>query len=373
MQQDKHAPDSLKYQWRVLSLVVRSRWATGLDKSVAFEIIDNYRKEFKNSRTSLSYLVQATGADRKSVIASTRRLVENGPFSVSRVGAGTRPTEYEIHFDQVRESASSGAEPTTTDNDASSGVQATTGSGVEPTTRAASSGVDTTQTVLHVTAYKADLHDRNIDPAPASPPHAHGLEASAAGSAEDGFEELWRSYGYRQKKADAKEAYRKAAPDTDLHARMVEAAKLWREAWSAQGKPDAPRYTLGKWIDREEFECDPPSVYKPKQKKPTTRREVSRPILPANSNVPPRPSAMTGEIVRADVRGGMLFLSLRDDAGAEREVKIVLESSSQADQEAGQKRFRELLQVVGLDEINDGGDLLGKRLHLTGSGRLKAA
>jgi hypothetical protein len=74
----KHAPDSLKYQWRLVGAVLRSDWATGLDKSIAFEIVDNYRSAFGDSRASLSYLQNATGADRKAVIASTRRIVEHG-------------------------------------------------------------------------------------------------------------------------------------------------------------------------------------------------------------------------------------------------------------------------------------------------------
>jgi hypothetical protein len=97
----KYAPDSLKYQWRLLGSVHRSDWATSLDKSVAFEVIDNYRKAHGNSRASLRYLEKATGATRPSVIASLRRLCENGPFSVALQGGGTRPTAYALHFDKV--------------------------------------------------------------------------------------------------------------------------------------------------------------------------------------------------------------------------------------------------------------------------------
>jgi len=99
METTKHAPDSLKYQWRLYGVVARSAWATSLDKSIAYEIIENYRKEFGNSRTSLRFLETATGATRTNIIASLRRLMDLGPFSVHRQGAGVRPTEYLLHFE----------------------------------------------------------------------------------------------------------------------------------------------------------------------------------------------------------------------------------------------------------------------------------
>ena len=73
MADTKHAPDSLKYQWRLYGLVARAKWATSLDKAVAYEIVDNYYSKFGNSRASLTYLQAATGSDRKAIIASTRR------------------------------------------------------------------------------------------------------------------------------------------------------------------------------------------------------------------------------------------------------------------------------------------------------------
>jgi hypothetical protein len=125
---NEHRLDSLKYQFRVLGLVTRSDWATSLDKSIAYEIIDNYIKpkrasdwEKGNSRASLRYLEEATGATRPNVIASTRRLIENGPFSVERKGSGTRETEYKIHFHLVHERPS-GIAGNTTSNCAPSGI-----------------------------------------------------------------------------------------------------------------------------------------------------------------------------------------------------------------------------------------------------------
>ncbi|MBB4580388.1 hypothetical protein GGE45_002718 [Rhizobium aethiopicum] len=353
---DKPAADSLKYQWRLLALVLRSAWATGLDKTLAFEIIDNYRKEFGNSRASLSYLQRASGADRKAVIASTRRLTEYGPFSVNRAGAGTRPTEYKLHFELVHENSSGGAETTTTKNRSSSGVQTTTGGGAETTTRSASGGAETTQSVLPDAAYKAGIQDRMIEfAAPGAPPLA-GLSAATAGpTKEDGFDELWKAYSCKQKKAEAKAAYAKLAPDRELHARMVEAAGNWFARWAAQEKPDAPRFTLARWLEREEYECEPPTAYKAKEHKRTSAQK------PAG---PPRGPRVV-DIVDADVDydGGSTVLVLtfaERDTATSWKRRVTLEDKNMDRQQTGQREFAQLVNALGLGDVDDSSELCGK-------------
>lgn len=374
---EKHKPDSLKFQWRIIGAVLRSAWATSLDKSIAFEIVDNYRKDHRNSRASLSYLVNATGADRKSVIASTRRLVENGPFSVARQGSGTRPTEYDIDFDFVQDKLSSGADTTTSLHGSSSGVDTTTGGGADSTTSNPSSGVDTTESVLPYAAYKADIQVERNDPASPSAPHADGLKATAAGDAGGGFEELWKAYGHRQKKADAKAAYLKAAPDVDLHTRMVDAAKNWLSSWAAQGKDDAPRFTLARWIEREEYECDPPTAFKGKDKtspKPTSRK-ANQPATgtPATEKpdftVYPDQSA-GGTIERVedwtdpDDGSKSLAIYYQTHRGEEIEQTLVYHSDDAAEQDSGQKELRSLLEAVQLDSIDHAEELVGRKVDL---------
>lgn len=141
----KHAPDLLKYQWKLLGLVQRADWATGLDKSIAYEVIDNYYSKFGNSRTSLRYLEKATGAARQNVIVSLRRLCENGPFSVARKGSGVRPTEYNLHFDRVAENASGHADSTASDDFPSGHAGITTGGHADDTSRGASGHADVTE------------------------------------------------------------------------------------------------------------------------------------------------------------------------------------------------------------------------------------
>lgn len=296
----EHRADSLKYQWRIVGHVMRSAWATGIDKSVAYEIVDNYRKDKGNSRASLSYLQKATGADRKTVISSTRRLVEFGPFSVVRQGVGTRPTEYAIDFNLVSDQASSGAPTTTSENgniERSSGVHPTPASGIEPTTSGSSSGVDSTESVLHVDGLQADVRGKTDDDcAPPSAPPTIGLEAIVADRAQGGFEELWRAYHPikgRDVKKIARAAYEKLAPDTDLHARMVESAGEWFDAWASQGNPTASRKTLAGWIADECYESLPPTAYKLKERKAKPAAKA-KPVAANDNEAPPRQKPVQG-------------------------------------------------------------------------------
>lgn len=379
---DLHAPDSLKYQWRLHGLVVRSDWATGLDKSISYEIIDNYKKEFGNSRASLTYLQNATKADRKSVIASVRRLVEHGPFSVARHGAGTRATEYLLDFDVVADNPSSGVESTTSQNAPSSGVCTTTGSGVGTTTSAPSSGVCTTESVLHVPAYKDDVHvERNFDPAaPTAPLPSFPIGAEVAVPAE-GFDSLWIAYGHRQKKAEAKAAYKKLHPDAEMQARLVVAATAWRMRWEEQGNPQAARYTLAKWLEREEFECDPPAGYKAKAPKArSSAANSNRPAAPARlapaARLPSQSSRVV-EVVASEVaaegRATVLRLSLRREDGATETMSIDVESNDAAMQARGQRRLGELASAAGLDAIDDAVQLHGRRFTILADGEIRAA
>lgn len=91
-------PDSLLVKHRLLVQVLRTDWASKLDHKITVEILERYMSDFGNSRVSLRYLERATGATRSNIVASLRRLVEQGAFAVLREGAGTRPTEYLPNF-----------------------------------------------------------------------------------------------------------------------------------------------------------------------------------------------------------------------------------------------------------------------------------
>ncbi|KQV81326.1 hypothetical protein ASC90_03100 [Rhizobium sp. Root1220] len=126
-----------------------------------------------------------------------------------------------------------------------------------------------------------------IEPAPPTAPLTDGLEATVAGGAGGGFEELWKTYFPNRGQGDKKKAravYEKLAPDADLHAALLESAQSWFDAWAAQGKPDAPRKHLDTWLAGEHYECDPPSAYKAKERKAPAARALKP--EPVNDNEP---------------------------------------------------------------------------------------
>jgi hypothetical protein len=375
----KHAPDSLKYQWRLLGSVHRSDWATSLDKSVAFEVIDNYRKAHGNSRASLRYLEKATGATRPSVIASLRRLCENGPFSVALQGGGTRPTAYALHFDTVAEIAS-GIAGNTSSNPDPSGIVGNTSVVSQAIPLDAASGIaGNTESVLLVDGLQAGLLDRMNDTAPATPPPpGDGLAATPSGEApveglassqaEPTFESLWRTYDYPRGKKEARAAWKALPPDTELTA-VIEAAAGWQASWAAQGKPDAPRYTLARWLADERYDEDAPTGF--------TKPEKASKAKPANANagratIPAKASHAFAEgetrltIVKADVVKGAASSSLvfvaSDENGVEYNHATVLEHHNEDIQAAGQRKLREIVSAAGYGQIEDSKELLGREI-----------
>jgi hypothetical protein len=260
-----HRPGGLLDQYNLLGAIIDASWATRLDHKVARHIIDRYYPKHGNGRASLRYLERATGAGRPNVIASVRRLAEQGAIVLVRQGQGTRPSEFSLNF----EFSSSGiADDTTSTNEPSGNADDTSG-GIAHDTSSASSGIaDDTETYLQNPAYKAEiLIDRDDCAAPSAPPLAEGLAATAAGGtaqedlehpqAKPTFEALWRAYGYARGKKEAREAWKALPAEVDKSA-VIDAAAAWRAAWAAQGKPDAPRYTLARWLKDEHYDEEAP-------------------------------------------------------------------------------------------------------------------
>jgi hypothetical protein len=367
----KHVPDSLKYQWRLLGSVHRSDWATSLDKSIAYEVIDNYYSSFGNSRASLRYLEKATGAARQNVIVSLRRLCENGPFSVARKGAGVRPTEYNLHFDQVAENASGHADVTARDDFPSGHAGITSGGHADDTSKGASGHADVTESVLLVPAYKADVLDRMIDPAaPMAPPLA-GLSPATAETAveerehsqtEPTFEALWRAYDHAKGKKEARAAWKALPSDTDLTA-VIEAAAAWQASWAAQCKPDAPRYTLARWLADERYDEDAPTGYQ-KPEKASRPKPVTPPDAKAGKSPTERPVTQSITIAAAiEVQeGSRSYLRISADGFSH---AIVSESDCASEQEAGQVQLVRLADAAGLGIIEDAAELIGKTVDVT--------
>ncbi len=353
-------PDSLKYQWKLYGLVSRSDWATSLDKSIAYEIVDKYSKDFGNSRASLRYLQVATGAARPNVISSLRRLTEKGPFDVLQKGIGTSPTKYKPLFDLVAKKPSGNADNTTSELGRSGNADDTTSGNVDDTARGPSGNVDDTESDLQL----ADLKDGLIgeegitDSAPSGDAASASAGAAPEAAGKDGFEALYNAYGVRRDKAAARAAYDELNPDTAMQAHLVEVATAWRLA--AEAKPGCKRRYLVNWLKQQRYDEDAPgmqSAAKPAPAKPT-------PAAPANSNVPSKARQWQRvEIVNSEVKGpsgdNALVATLRTETGETLTESIILESSSADEQEHGQRQFERLRRAVGLGDIEDTGHLLG--------------
>lgn len=202
--------------------------------------------------------------------------------------------------------------------------------------------------------------------APTAPPPAGPVGAAEAGTSQGGFDELWGTYDYKRGKTEARRAYSKLGPDADLHAKLVKAARKWRKSWTAQGKPDAPRFTLTKWIEREEYDCEPPAAFTPKQRKPKpTANNDGRPAKPfvCETFRPQRDVlTITGSRVTREGHGrASVFFDTVNEAGEADAICFDLESTSKKVQDREQARFHSLLQAVDLAEADDSSQLHGRR------------
>ncbi|ACM25788.1 hypothetical protein [Rhizobium rhizogenes] len=180
MKQPDHAGGPVE-RLNLLSAIILSDWSTKLDHKIATIIINRYYKAFDCARASLRFLERGTKATRPNVIASLRRLVENGAFSVLREGAGTRPTEYKLHFDFqssgiADDTSSSGIADDTSRN--GSGIADNTPSGSAGDTSRGASGIahDTKTLLKNPLTSGVTLKDKST-PAP-----AHGLAAAPVGA-----------------------------------------------------------------------------------------------------------------------------------------------------------------------------------------------
>ena len=276
--------DSLENKFRLAAIVAPlDRRMKRKHLAIYGFILDWYHHKYGDALASVRHIVaqlkerdpDGVGLYMGDVHSALGDLVSWG-YLTQEKGAGRRASRYVpvwVHSRSVHKT------PNATENEIS--VRETQNTSVRETPNATSDSVHkspnedpSTLTRVPDPGTGKDGHDC----APASPPPTAGPDGATAAECAQGFEELWRAYGYRQKKADAKAAYKKLAPDQDLHRRLVEAARSWQASWAAQGKADAPRFTLAKWIDREEFECDPPTAYKAKERKkaPARQRLVRR-------------------------------------------------------------------------------------------------
>ncbi|MBM7045231.1 hypothetical protein [Rhizobium lusitanum] len=358
-------------QFHLLRLASFHPETTKADIAVLAEIIQRYWGKYGNGWATHEHLGAAAGISKSSVIRSKRNLELLGFITVVQAGRRGSATVYKPNFALVPQKG------VTDDTETKGSIDdtETIDMGVSNDTITHEYGVtDDTPSYLHDRPTRAESQkDRNEFTAPTAPP-AVGLAATAAVAAKDGFEELWRKYDYKQRKRDARAAYDKIAPNAELHAEILTAASRWQTSWAAQGKTDAPRFTLAKWLEREEYECDPPTAYQPKEKK--RKAEPTAGLKPAPAEQKPAPDFtiypnkfLSAIIDHVDVdthEDGALIMTVwfRTPDGINVDHMVIIESPEQQEQARGKDELGLLLSAVGLEDINDSSELVGLQAEI---------
>lgn len=361
-------PGTLLSQWWTLGAIARDKRTAGRHTSVAWVIIDRYMAKHGKGRASLRYIEKATGLSRHTVLKACHELVDRGYF-IAEISAG-RSAEYTPNWQVVHPSTpvQGGAPMCTTVVYPCAPVLDESGAPM------------CTESFLHEPADKPASLKEEIEHRPPSAPDAAALAGASPGTAveelqhsqaEDtqakpSFESLWRAYGHNRAKKEARAAWNALPPDTDLAA-VIEAAKAWQASWAAQRKSDAPRYTLAGWLKDERFDEDAPrgfqKVDRPAKAKPTSPAKPRKPASPVTARI-------TAAVV-VTLSSGSSELRFTTDNGADH--VIILEHGDAETQFAGQRQLANLVHAVGLEQIDDSGELLGRSLKLVGGDERFAA
>ncbi len=366
-------------QFHLLRLASFHPDTTKADLAVLAEIIQRYWGKFGNGWVTHEALGLMTGTSKATVIRAKRNLEQLGFITVVQAGRRGSATVYKPNFALVPEK---GIKDDTETNGITDDTE-TNAIGIAGDTSTGQFGItDDTPSYLQDRPTRAGSQIDREEPAPPTAPLSDGLTATGAGGA-GGFEELWKAYGHPQRKADAREAYEKAAPDSDLHGKMVEAAHAWHSAWAAQGKADAPRFSLAKWIEREEYDCHPPTAFPQKERKPKPAKAAKAEPQPDNDNERGAPVLDVGPfspigtfdvtIVGAklipDNNGEKVIIQLKlsDGYGAMHDMEHVLygQHSDSKIQARGQAFLRTLAECLGIECLTDTGQLEGRRVSCT--------
>ena len=359
-------------QLNLLHAVVLSGWSTSLDHKVAAVIISRYYPKYAGARASLRFLEEAIGSTRPNIIASIRRLVSHGAFSVKVEGKGTRPTEYNLNFDF----------PSGIAHDTSaSGTVHNTSCGIVGETSSGSSGIaHDTKTYLHIPAYNAGIHEGSNFSAPAAPPLSDGLEATDADGAEgDGFAEFWKIWPRKHGLKKARTEWDKAAAKADL---IIPAARSWAEHYAEHGTDKKWIAEPANWLASERWMEDLPIIHGDSKGAAIAKAKAkaNAPIKASNDNQPAETQApdftvhpdqsAEGTIEKVedwtDPDDGAKTLTIHYRTHRDELVEqfLVYESDDVREQEGGQEELRTLLEAVGLDGIDHADELIGRKVDL---------
>ncbi|MBZ9984756.1 hypothetical protein LB521_26860 [Mesorhizobium sp. BR-1-1-8] len=175
-------------------------------------------------------------------------------------------------------------------------------------------------------------------------PLAVGVAATAAVAAQDEFEQLWNAYDYKKNKREARAAFKKLGPNPDLFATMMTAASAWRQSWAAQGDSKAPRFRLDKWLEREEYDCEPPTAYQPRERK--AKPAADKPATKTKGRVTDQLRILEAEYIGSPFGDYRVRLKLDGPAGEQEHVLKILSASGPGEDS---DVFRKIQQAFGSD------------------------
>jgi hypothetical protein len=355
----------------LLGAVINSDWSTGLDHKIAWHVIERYRSDSKNGRVALRYLEKATNAKRPSIIASLRRILKSGAISIARKGVGTRPTEYNLNFNFGTKIPSGIVADTSTSGNAGNTSEVSQDIPLDPPSGIAGS----TESLLRspLTSGLTERGTMNDTAAPTAPPLGLAAAADAAvmKKAETPFDELWAAWGRKEKRADARDAYKGLAPDADLHQRLVEAAKEWTESYAATGREKHYQKYLHTWLKGECWLEDLPTAFE--TKKAAAASGKSAPAEHGASGLTPKTplGQHTVEVIGSDMEevgpeNVTVAFKYRIHGGANSghdfSHKFYLNSPDDDVRLKGQSFFQAIREATGIHSPEDTADFHGARL-----------
>lgn len=377
-------PDGLDAKFKLLALLPYDERTRRKHSLVFGFVLDWYHSKYGDALASVRHVVSnikerdpaAKGLSLPHVHSALSDLVAWG-YLQQTLGAGKRASRYVPNWSLLKSSVTSVGNANDNDRSVTPGVNMSVTSGVN----ASSDVVTPVGNEDPSTLTRVQDPGNGIDglecAAPLAPVADGPVGATSPGTAQGGFEELWSAYAHKQKKAEARRAYARLSPDTELHAKLVEAAQQWQQAWSAQQKSDAPRFTLEKWIEREEYECDPPTAFKPKERKPKVaskkppKRQAAEVAMVGGISPFSSFGTFKAEIFEAEVKHlaphtQRLTLKIKLGDGTETYHKFNVLDPDLDEQERGRAMLKSITDSLEIDgEVDETDDLLFRPMRCT--------
>lgn len=390
--------DSLENKFRLATIAPLDRRMKRKHLAVYGFLLDWYHRKYGDALASVRHIVaQLKERDPNGIglytgdVHSALKDLEAWGYITADVGIGRRASRYVpvwVHGSSVHKTPNATNDEISVRENQNTSVRETpntTGDSVHKIPNEDPSTVTRLQD--GVTVIDGD------DCAPPSAPLPVGLEATGAGGAQGGFDELWKTYFPKRGQGDKKKAraaYEALAPDADLHGSLLDAAGVWFAAWQAQGKPDAPRKHLDTWLAGEHYDCEPPTAYKPKDK-PAAKKQTKasndnfaneRPADGSDYVLDVGPFSDIGtfdativdtkvQVIDQFTEQVKIYLQWGpQNTGTCAEHTLYYQHRDPAIQERGQAFIRSLSDCLDIDELKDTDELHGRKIKCTINRRL---